>query len=78
MFWVASHFGPSYDQMMTHAQLVREIKKTIEKLPPDRLESLADYVHYLNRPSLPRRLASAEQAIATGKGVPWRKVRRDV
>lgn len=63
---------------MTHAQLVREIKKVIEQLPPDRLESVADYVNYLNRPSLQRRIASAEHAIAAGKGVSWRKVRQDV
>jgi hypothetical protein len=47
-------------------------------VPPDRLESLADYVRFLNQPSLIDRVAAAEKAIDSGKGVNWRKVRRDV
>jgi len=56
----------------------RKIKKEIDRLPPKRLESLAEYVQFLNRPPLVDRLASAEKAIASGKGVNWRKVRSDV
>ena len=58
--------------------LRREIKKAIDRLPTERLESLADYVHFLSRPSLAEKLKDAEKAIAAGKGVNWRKVRSDV
>jgi hypothetical protein len=47
-------------------------------VPPDRLESLVDYVQFLNRPALAERLKDAEMAIGAGKGVNWRKVREDV
>lgn len=63
---------------MSTVQLRREIKKIVDRIPPDRLESVADYVHFLTRPSLAHRLAAAEKAIASGKGVNWRKVRPDV
>jgi hypothetical protein len=63
---------------MSALKLRQEIKKAVDQLPRDRLESLADYVQYLTRPTLARRLAAAEKAIAAGKGVNWRKVRRDV
>ena len=63
---------------MTTAEIRREIKKAVDQLPPERLASLADYVEFLNRPSLEQRLAAAEEAIAKGKGLNWRKVRKDV
>ncbi len=63
---------------MSTVELRRKIKKAIDRLPPKRLESLADYVQFLNRPPLTQRLAAAEKAIASGKGVNWRKVRADV
>jgi hypothetical protein len=63
---------------MSTVQLRREIKKAVDKLPPARLASLADYVHYLTRPALEQRIADAERAVAAGKGVNWRKVRSDV
>lgn len=63
---------------MSTVQLRREIKKAIDQLPPERLQSVADYVYSLNRPPLDRRLRDAEKAIASGKGVKWRKVRDDV
>ena len=63
---------------MSTIELRREIKKVVDRLPPERLESLADYVHFLTHPALEQRLASAEKAIASGKGVNWRKVRSDV
>ena len=63
---------------MSTVELRRRIKKEIDRLPPRRLESLADYVAYLTRPPLTQRLAAAEKAIASGKGVNWRKVRTDV
>jgi len=63
---------------MSIAELRREIKKAVDRLPPERLQSLADYVQFLNRPSLSRRLQDAEAAIAAGRGVEWRKVRTDV
>ncbi|HSZ59111.1 MAG TPA: hypothetical protein VK797_25950 [Tepidisphaeraceae bacterium] len=63
---------------MSTTELRREIKKAVDKLPPERLASLSDYVHFLARPPLEQRLAAAERAIAAGKGVDWRKVRSDV
>jgi hypothetical protein len=63
---------------MSTLKLRREIKKAIDRLPPERLESLADYVYFLTRPSLARRLEEAEKAIASGQGLNWRKVRSDV
>ena len=60
---------------MSTVELRRRIKKEIDHLPPARLASLADYVRFLTRPPLPARLAAAEKAIASGKGVNWRKVR---
>ncbi len=63
---------------MSAIELRRKIKKAVDQLPPNRLESLSDYVQFLNRPPLTERLASAEMAIASGKGGNWRKVRSDV
>ena len=63
---------------MSTTELRREIKKAVDRLPPDRLESLADYVDFLNRPALNHRLKEAEKAIAAGKGINWRKARKDV
>ena len=63
---------------MNTLELRREIKKAIDRLPPERLQSLADYVSFLTRPSLAQRLEEAEKAIASGRGLPWRRVRSDV
>jgi len=67
-----------YDADMSTVQLRRKIKSAVDRLPPKRLESLADYVRFLNQPPLIERVAAAEKAIASGKGVNWRKVRSDV
>lgn len=58
---------------MSTTALRREIKKAVDRLPPERLSSLADYVHFLTRPELEQRVAAAERAIASGKGVNWRR-----
>ena len=63
---------------MSTVQLRRQIKKAVDRLPPQRLASLADYVHFLTRSALEQRLAAAERALASGKGINWRKVRSDV
>ncbi len=63
---------------MNTAELRLAIKKVVDRLPPERLASLADYVDFLNRPLLVQRVKAAEKAIAAGKGVPWQKVREDV
>lgn len=63
---------------MTHTQLRREIKKAVDRIPVDRLSSLADYVEYLSRAALAKRIAEAEADLKAGKGVNWRKVRSDV
>ncbi|MGA2583853.1 MAG: hypothetical protein ABSG31_11295 [Tepidisphaeraceae bacterium] len=63
---------------MSTVELRRKIKSAVDRLPPKRLESLADYVRFLDQPPLMDRIAAAEKAIAAGKGVSWRKVRSDV
>jgi hypothetical protein len=63
---------------MSTVQLRREIKKAVDRLPPERLESLADFVSFLTRPTLMWRMKIAEKEIKAGKGVDWRKVRLDV
>jgi hypothetical protein len=63
---------------MSTVELRRKIKRQVDLLPPKRLESLADYIQFLNRPPVTERVAAAEKAIAAGKGVNWRKARSDV
>ena len=63
---------------MTSVLLRREIKKAIDRLPADRLASLADYIAFLIRPTLEQRIDKAERDLKDGKGVNWRKVRDDV
>ena len=66
------------NEAMTATELRREIKKIVDRLPPESLASLADYVHFLGRPPLPQRIKAAEKAVAAGRGVNWRKIRSDV
>ena len=63
---------------MTEAHLRREIKEAIDRLPVDRLSSVADYVAFLIRPTLRQRIDQAERDLKANKGVNWRKVRDDV
>ena len=63
---------------MKTAELRKEIKKSLDLVPPDRLPSVADYVTFLSRPTLKQRIADAEQEFVAVKGVNWRKVRRNV
>lgn len=63
---------------MSTIKLRREIKKVIDKLPPAKLASLADYAHFLGRPTFEQRIEKARKDIAEGKVVNWRKVRDDV
>jgi hypothetical protein len=63
---------------MSTVELRRQIKSAVDRLPPKRLASLADYVRFLNQPALIDRITTAEKAIASGKGINWRKVRSDV
>jgi hypothetical protein len=66
-----------YDRGMSTVELRREVKKAIDRLSPKRLTSLADYVHFLAQPPLEQRVREARGAIASGKGVNWRKIRSD-
>ena len=63
---------------MSEALLRREIKEAIDHLPVDRLPSVADYVAFLNRPTLRQRIEEAERDLKAKKGSDWRKVRDDV
>ncbi len=63
---------------MSTVELRRKIKKAVDRIPPKHLGSLADFVEFLNRPPLSERVKAAERAIASGRGVNWRKVRSDV
>jgi hypothetical protein len=59
---------------MSTLELRREIKKAIDRLPPKRLASLADYVRFLATPPLEHRLVTARRSLAAGKGVNWRSL----
>ncbi|HBI41446.1 MAG TPA: hypothetical protein DDY78_01140 [Planctomycetales bacterium] len=63
---------------MTESLLRREIKKAVDRLSVDRLPSLADYIAFLNHPTLGQRLEKAERDLKADKGVNWRTVRDDV
>ena len=63
---------------MTQAQIRREIKKAVDQLPSERLASLADYIAFLNRPTLRQQVQKAEADLKANQGVNWRKVRDDV
>ena len=63
---------------MSESTLRREIKRAIDRLPDDVLTSVADYIAFLNRPTLRQQIESAERDLKANKGVNWRKVRADV
>lgn len=63
---------------MTQTQLRSEIKKAVDRLPQDRLESLADYIAFLSRPALRQQVETAEADLKANRGTNWRKVRDDV
>jgi hypothetical protein len=67
-----------YNATMSTSEFRREIKKAVDRVPAERLESLADYVQFLSRLPLEQRLKEAERAIASGKGLSWRQVRSGV
>jgi hypothetical protein len=79
MMLVLGHaLANTYDEPMSAVKMRAEIKKAVDRLPAERLASLADYVGFLTRPSVAERVATAERAVAKGKAVNWRKVRSDV
>jgi hypothetical protein len=63
---------------MADARLRSEIKKAIDRLPRDRLASVADYIAFLERPTLEQQIEKAERDLKANKGVDWRTVRDDV
>jgi hypothetical protein len=63
---------------MTDSLLRRKIKEAIDRLPVDRLSSVADYIAFLNRPTLEQQIEKAERDLKANKGVNWREVRDDV
>jgi hypothetical protein len=63
---------------MSSAALRRELKKAIDRLPLDRLASVADFIAFVDRPTLKQRVEKAEEEFKAGKGIDWRKVRDDV
>ena len=63
---------------MTNVQLRKQIKKSVDAIPTERLVPLVEFIAFLSRPPLRERLARAKRDIAAGKGTPWRSVRRDV
>lgn len=60
---------------MNAVKLRAEIKKAVDQLPPERLDSRADYVCFLTRPSVVQRVARAEKAVAAGKATNRRRAR---
>jgi hypothetical protein len=63
---------------MSANALRRELKKAIDRLPPERLETVADFIAFVNRPTLKQRVQKAEEEFKANKGTNWRKVRDDV
>lgn len=63
---------------MTESSLRRELKKALDRLPVDRLSSVADYIAFLTRPTLVQQMEKAERDLKLNKGVNWRSVRNDV
>jgi hypothetical protein len=63
---------------MSEFLLRRDIKKAVDRLPGDRLTSVADYIAFLTRPTLGQQIAAAERDLKANKGINWRKVRVDV
>jgi hypothetical protein len=74
---------------MSTTKLRRKIKKQLDDLPSDRLQSAADFIDFLGRkngngasesdPRIARmrlRIRQAEAAEAAGKLVPWQKQKR--
>jgi hypothetical protein len=59
---------------MSAAELRRRIKSAVDRFPSKHLQSLADYVQFLDRPTLARRISDADRAFALGKGIRWRKI----
>ena len=60
-----SHGEYHQGDTMNTAELRLAIKKVVDRLPPDRLASLADYVDFLNRPQLVRRSTDAASPAAS-------------
>jgi mRNA-degrading endonuclease RelE of RelBE toxin-antitoxin system len=63
---------------MTTTAFRRAIKKEVDRLPAEQLASVADFVEFLNRDTLGRRIREAEKAFKQKKGVNWRGTRSDV
>ena len=63
---------------MTELVLRREIKEATDRLPVDRLASVADYIAFLNRATPGQRIEKAERDLKANKGVNWRMVRDDI
>jgi len=76
---------------MTTLQLRRAAQHRLRTLPPDKLKVAAEFLIFLETsasdeataellriPGLMEDLRKAHRGIAAGKGVEWRKARRDV
>ena len=75
---------------MSTAELRRRIKKEVDALPPERLQSAADFIAFLGdaasdrtfeeylrtRPPIEERLKQAEKDIAAGRLTPVEQLRR--
>ncbi|HVT88136.1 MAG TPA: hypothetical protein VHD56_04730 [Tepidisphaeraceae bacterium] len=75
---------------MSSAVLRNRVKRVVDGLPDDKLLTVADFVNYVTqRPNgelddllkiarMQSRINKAEKDFASGKGVNWRRVRRNV
>jgi hypothetical protein len=72
---------------MTATELRKKIKKQIDRVPAQRLQSAADYLAFLTqetskatgpRAKFLQRLQKAEADIAAGRLIEWRGIRDDV
>jgi len=63
---------------MSSTKLRTKIKDAVDRVSPDHLKSLADYVGFLTNPSFEERIARARKDAADGRTVSWRKVQKNV
>lgn len=84
-----SIYGVDLDFVMTTTELRRQLKKSIDALPEEKLRSAADFVRSLRRATdglpasdrvkiaaMKRRMGKAEKDFAEGRATPVEKLRR--
>ena len=63
---------------MSVKELRKKIKKDVDVIPEDRLQSLSEYMASLKRPSIKQQIEEGRADEREGRTVNWRDVRDDV